>query len=137
MLPSNTNDSISPTFYQTVSRTYIYYSRYPAVKPINEHFSWHKVLRRMGLYARLTVIGVMMTIIGGVFPLIISYDLFFKPIILANCNSCLIIGAQPYFEIDYIIATILGVMGFMMPIFVLYIFMKIITSRTMRHDLFH
>jgi hypothetical protein len=119
------------------SRTYVYYSRYPAIKPIHSHRSWRSRLRRMGMYMRLFAIGLIAITVGGIFPVVLSYELCFKPLITVACNDCQIINGAPYFEFDYIFASVLGVFGFMMPIFVLYIFIKILRSRTFRHDIFH
>ena len=85
---------------------------------------------------RLIVIGVMAIIIGGIFPLAISYEIFFKPFIILSCNQCQIINSRPYFEFDYILGTILGILGFMMPIIVLYVLIKILQNRVFRRDLF-
>lgn len=119
------------------ARTYTYYSRYPATKPTHSHRSRRYQLRRLGMYLRLIAIGVIALIMGGIVPVFLSYELCFKPLVTITCNQCQIINSAPYFEFDYVIATVIGVFGFMMPVFVLYIFIKIMRDRMFRHDLFH
>jgi hypothetical protein len=118
------------------SRTYVYYSRYPAIKPITKHRTWRKSLRRIGNYLRLSMVGAILVIVGGICPLLVSYELVFKPLVDFACNNCQVVSAKPYFEFNYIFGSILGVFGLMMPIFVAYIFIRILRSRSLRHDLF-
>jgi len=127
--------STPDTQWQT--RSYIYYSRYPAIKTPSTHRSGRNRLRRIGMYGRLVMVGMVALLVGGILPLLLSYEIFFKPLITIACHDCQIVGAKPYFEFDYIFATILGVLGFMMPILVLYVFIKITRSRSLRHDIFH
>ncbi len=118
------------------SRTYLYYSRQPALKMTKADGSWRKRLRRITISLRIAMAGVIALIVGGVFPLILSYELAFRPLLRINCSDCQIMDPQPYIEFNYVIATALGVLGLMMPIFVLYIIIKIVRSRSLRHDLF-
>lgn len=122
------------TAWQT--RTYVYYSRYPAVKTNPIHVSWRTSLHRIWMYFSLVMIGVIMTIVGGIFPVWLSYEMVFKPLVNITCEQCQVV-MNPYFEFDYVFASILGVMGFTIPIIVLYLFIKIMRNRTLRHDLFH
>ncbi len=137
MLPSKLQDPFYNSHYQVQSRTYLYYSRYPAIKPTKTHHSWHTTLRRIGDYTRLLIVGIIMLIVGGAFPLLLSYELFFKQVVLNACDSCQIIGASPSFNYDFMVASILAVLGFMMPVLVLYMFIQIMRSRLLRHELFH
>ena len=137
MLPSKLQDPFYNPYYQVQSRTYVYYSRYPAVKPTKTHRSWSTLLHRIGLYIRLVLVGVIMIVVGGLFPLLLSYELFFKQWVFNTCDTCQIIGASPSFNYDFMVATILAVLGFMIPILVLYVFIQIIRSRLLRHELFH
>lgn len=137
MLPSKLHQSAYDPYYQVQSRTYVYYSRYPAVKPVQTHYQWRHVLRRIGMYARLAFVAASAIVVGGILPLALSYQLLFKSLINNDCSGCMVIGAQPYFEFDYVFATILAVMGFITPILVLYLLFRIMRSRQMRHELFH
>ena len=118
------------------SKTYVYYARYPAVKSTSTNRTWRTTLWRIGLYARLIVIGSIMTIVGGVFPVIVSYELYFKQLLTITCSQCQIVDPKPYFEFDYVLGTVIGVFGFIVPILVLYVFIKILRSRSFRHDIF-
>jgi len=118
------------------ARTYVYYSRYPAVKTPPIHISWRTSLHRIRMYFSLVMVGAIMTIVGGVFPVMLSYEMVFKPLVNIVCEQCQVV-MNPYFEFDFVFASILGVMGFMMPIIMLYLFIKIMRNRTLRHDLFH
>ncbi len=137
MLPSKLQDPFYNPYYKVQSRTYVYYSRYPAIKPTKTHRSLRRKLHIVGLYMRLVFVGVLMTVIGGLFPLLLSYELFFKQIVFNACDSCQIVGASPSFTYDFLLASIIAVFGFMMPILVFIIFIKIMRSRLMRHELFH
>lgn len=137
MLPSRLQESYYDPYYQVQSRTYLYYSRYPMVKPIKKAYTWRHVLRRIGMYARLAFVAGSFVVVGGVLPLALSYQLLFRSLIENDCTGCMVIGAQPYFAFDYIIATMLAVLGFMMPILVLYGLTRIMRSRVLRHELFH
>lgn len=137
MVPSKLQGSHYDPYYQVQSRTYVYYSRYPAVKPTKTSRRWRTVLRRISLYVRLVVVGAIMLIVGGFFPLLLSYELFFKEIAFNECASCIIVGASPSFTYDLLGASILAIFGLMMPILILYIFIRIMRSRLMRHELFH
>jgi hypothetical protein len=137
MLPNKLQDPFYDPYYQVQSRTYLYYSRYPALKPTKSHHKWRTILRHMGMYMRLVMVGAIMLIVGGIFPLYLSYELFFKEIAFNACQSCIIVGASPSFTNDLFGASILAIFGFMMPILVLYIFIKVMRSRLMRHELFH
>jgi hypothetical protein len=137
MLPSKLQDPFYDPYYQVQSRTYIYYSRYPAVKPTRTHRKWRTVLRRIGMYTRLAVVGAIMLILGGFFPLLLSYELFFKETIFNACSSCIIVGASPSFTYDLLGSSILAVFGLMMPVLILYVFIRVMRSRLMRHELFH
>ncbi|MEP6985271.1 MAG: hypothetical protein ABI970_06730 [Chloroflexota bacterium] len=114
----------------------IYYARYPAIKSTTTIRTWRNTLWRIGLYARLVIIGAIMTLVGGVFPIIVSYELYFKSLLTITCSQCQIVDPKPYFEFDYVLGTVMGVFGFMVPILVLYVFIKILRSRSFRHDLF-
>ena len=118
------------------SRTYVYYSRYPAIKPITKHRSSRKTLRRIAMYMRLAVVAGILLVVGGICPLLLSYELVFKPLLNIACDHCQVIAAKPYFEFNYLFASILGVLGLMMPVFILYVFIRIMRSRSLRHDLF-
>ncbi|MBI1278323.1 MAG: hypothetical protein GC179_09370 [Anaerolineaceae bacterium] len=137
MLPSKLQESFYNPYYEVQSRVYIYYSRYPAVKPTKTRRSLRRRLRLLSLYLRLVFIGVIMTIVGGLFPLILSYELFFKQMVFNACDTCNIIGASPSFQYDFMVADIIAVFGFMMPILIIIVFIKIMRSRLMRHELFH
>jgi hypothetical protein len=113
-------------------RTYVYYSRYPAIKPTHSQRSKRYQLRRLGMYLRLIAISVIAVIMGGIVPILLSYELCFKPLFIDE-----IVNATPYFAVDYVLASAIGIFGFMMPIFVLYIFIKIMRDRMLRHDIFH
>jgi hypothetical protein len=137
MSRSNLPESSYDPYYQVQSRTYIYYSRYPSVKPLKKTYTWRHQLRRIGMYARLAFVAGSAIVVGGILPLALSYQLFFRSLIDNNCSSCMVIGAQPYFEFDYILATMLAVVGFIIPILVLYLLIQIMRSRVWRHELFH
>jgi hypothetical protein len=128
--------SVSPEkLWET--RTYTYYSRYPAIKPTLSHHSRGYQLRHLGMYLRLITLGVIAVIMGGIVPILLSYELCFKRLLTVTCNDCQIVNSSPYFAFDYVLASALGILGFMMPIFVLYIFVKIMRNRMLRHDIFH
>ncbi len=137
MLPPKLQDPFYNPYYEVQSRTYVYYSRYPAVKPTKSHRSLHHKLYLIGIYARLVFVGVLMTIVGGLFPLILSYEFFFKQIVFNACDTCQIFGTSASFTNDFLFAAILAVFGFMMPILVIFVFIKVVRSRLMRHELFH
>ena len=137
MLPDKLQDPFYDPYYQVQSRTYIYYSRYPAVKPTKTRRSWLRILRRIGMYMRLLTVGMILIVVGGMFPLLLSYELFFKETIFKACESCIIVGASPSFIHDLFGASLLATFGFMVPILVIYIMIKVMRSRLMRHELFH
>ena len=137
MLPPKLQDPFYNPYYEVQSRTYVYYSRYPAVKPTKTHRSLRRKLYILGMYIRLVFVGLIVLIIGGLFPLILSYELFFKQIVFNACGSCQIFGSSPSFGYEFLFATILALIGLMTPIGVLFILIKVMRSRLMRHDLFH
>ncbi len=137
MLPPKVQDPFYNPYYEVQSRTYVYYSRYPAVKPTKTHDSLRRKLYILGMYIRLVFVGLIMLVVGGLFPLVLSYELFFKQIVFDACGSCQIFGSSPSFAYDFLIAVILAITGFMTPIVIFFIFIKIIRSRLMRHELFH
>ena len=137
MLPPKLQDPFYNPYYQVQSRTYIYYSRYPALKPTKTNRRWITLLRHIGMYTRLVIVGALLIIVGGVFPLLVSYELFFKETFFNACDSCIIVGASASFNMDLFGAGMLAILGFMMPIFVIYIFIKLMRSRLMRHEIFH
>jgi hypothetical protein len=94
-------------------------------------------MRRIGMYARLAFVAGSAVVVGGILPLALSYQLLFRSLIENDCKGCMVIGAQPYFAFDYIVATMLAVFGLMIPILVLYGLIQIMRSRVLRHELFH
>ena len=118
------------------SRTYVYYSRYPAIKPAQKHRSRRNSLHRISVYVRLAVVAGILLVVGGIIPLLLSYELVFKPLVNLTCDQCQVVSAKPYFEFNYLFGSVLGVLGLMMPIFILYVLFRIIRSRSLRHDLF-
>jgi hypothetical protein len=117
------------------TRTHEYYSKYPPKANGSMHHWWTRP-RRALRYVQLLIAGVILLVIGGIFPLLISYELFFKPLLTITCQQCQIINATPYFAVDYILATVVGVLGFMMPLFVVIILVKVLRNRMLFHDLF-
>ncbi len=84
-------------------RGYDYYSRYPAVKSTTSRRSLRRMLGRIGMYTRMVILGAIAIIVGGIFPLLISYELFLKPLVTITCNECQIVRVKPYFEFDYVL----------------------------------
>ena len=119
------------------SRTYVYYSRYPAIKPAQKHRSRRNSFHRMSVYVRLALVAGILLVVGGICPLLLSYELVFKPLVNLACEQCQVVSAKPYFEFNYLFGSVLGVLGLMMPIFILYVLYRIMQSRSLRHDLFH
>src|SRR5690242_18884507 len=89
-----TTNTVRPT------KTSVYYARYPAIKSTPTIRTWRTTLWRIGLYALSIVVGTIMTIVGGVFPIILSYELYFKPLLTITCSQCQIVDPKPYFEFD-------------------------------------
>lgn len=137
MAYSKLHESSYDPYYQVQSRTYIYYSRYPALKPAQTNNNGRHLLRRLGMYARLAFVAGSAIVVGGVLPLALSYQLLFKSLISNDCSGCMVIGTRPYFEFDYIVSTMLAVLGFMTPIVVLFLLFRIMRNRVWRHELFH
>jgi len=138
MLPTKTQteNPFVPPRYQIQAHRYAYYTRYPINKATGQRSTWRRTIRRVVQYTNLVLLGAVMMVVGGIFPLMLSYDLFFKSILNSTCDACVVLDVRSFFAVDYIIATMLAVLGFMMPIFVLVIFIHLMRSQAFRRDLF-
>lgn len=137
MLPTKLQKPFYNPYYEVNSRVYVYYSRYPAIKPTKTHRTLRRRLHILSMYVRLVLVAIIMTIVCGLFPLLLSYELFFKQMVFNACDTCELVGASLSFQYDFFVADLIAVLGFMMPIVICLIFIKIMRSRLMRHEIFH
>lgn len=119
------------------SRAYIYYSRYPVVKPKSTGLEWRRAFRTLWNYIRLMIVTLMVMTLGAAFPILVATEFFFKPLFANDCDKCLIIGARPYFELDLVSASFMFVLGCIVPLLTLFFLVKIMRNPNVRRDVFN
>jgi len=136
MIPSKTQDTFSPPQYQVQSHRYTFYSHYDKDKVTGARPNWHRKLWLIGVYIRMVLLGIIVVVVGGIFPLLVGYEYFFKSLLGPTCTTCMTPDLEPYSVFNYMVASMLLVMGFIIPILVLAVFIHLIWNRSFRQDIF-
>ncbi|MCA0458043.1 MAG: hypothetical protein LCI00_29015 [Chloroflexi bacterium] len=114
------------------SRAYIYYSRYPVVKPKSTGLEMRLALRTLWNYTRLIIVTVMVMTLGAAFPILTANEFFFKPLFSSG-----VVGGRPYFALDLITASFMVVLGLIVPLLTLFFLVKIMRNPNVRRDVFN